>query len=301
MEKVNNKICLIIVFNHKYENNISKLKKYYKDRFSNIRFLMPFYLGNAGDVIGVFESSYQFQGYFAQAFNRFYDVKYTHYVIIGDDLLLNPTINEDNICEVFKANKKAYIHSLSKLSDMSEWNYARFHSAYMAFKDSGVNYQQEIPTIEQAEKKAKKWGLANFEIKHVKKFNHTGNIKSKIKASLLNSFTKMDIKYPLVAGYSDIIIIHKDSIKEFCRLSGVFAAMNLFVEIAIPTAMMLSCDNISMAKDLSLKAEPMWEPKRYMQIVNDLEVRCNKELDNIIHFFPQDYLYIHPIKMSRWK
>lgn len=63
------KICLTIIFNHRYDDNIKKLKRIYRGRFSEIRFIVPFYDLSDEDVIPVFESSYNFQGYLAQARN----------------------------------------------------------------------------------------------------------------------------------------------------------------------------------------------------------------------------------------
>jgi hypothetical protein len=64
-------ICLIVVFNHRYEKNLAQLREIYKNRFSHVYYLMPFYQGKDFDVIPVYESSFHFQGYFTQGFHRF--------------------------------------------------------------------------------------------------------------------------------------------------------------------------------------------------------------------------------------
>lgn len=295
-------ICLVIIFNHKYEGNINKLKYYYENRFKNIYFLMPFYKGTNEKVICVYESSYQFQGYLAQGYRAFYNEKFTHYIFIGDDLLLNPCINEDNICNLFSLGEDSgYIHSLTKLYDMRhEWTFKRFHEADTVFKSAGVNYLSEIPSQMEAERIAQKYNLRDFEIKYLKNYYHCGNIKSRIKSSLSNIFINMNITYPLVAAYSDIFIVPKKNIAEFCHLSGIFAAMNLFVEIAIPTALMLICDNIVMSNQLSLKAEKMWKPKDYEDLINKVECDSNRKLEIFMTNFPKEYAYLHPIKLSKW-
>ena len=61
-----NRVSLIVIFNHKFEQNINLLRKIYDGRFSNIFFILPFYKGNDEDVISVYESSYSFQGYIYQ-------------------------------------------------------------------------------------------------------------------------------------------------------------------------------------------------------------------------------------------
>lgn len=295
-----NNICLIVIFNHKYIGNVEKLRFYYKNKFESIYFVMPFYKGEDKDVISVYESSYQFEGYFAQAYNRFYNNKYTHYVFIGDDLLLNPNINEENICELFHLKENCgYIHSLTKLSQMHQWTYKRFQEVDQVFKSIGVNYKDEIPSLEQAEETGKQQGMSDFTIKYVK-YYHEDGWKRKIKAWLLNNFTNMNITYPLVAGYSDIVIVPKESIERFCHISGVFAAMNLFVEIAVPTTMMLTCKNIVTSKQISLKAEEMWELEKYIDIIEKLGNDSQYNLQNISKYFPEKYAYLHPVKLSQW-
>lgn len=44
------KIGLVIIFNHPYAKNLEKLRSIYGERFSILRFLMPFYDGNEPDV-----------------------------------------------------------------------------------------------------------------------------------------------------------------------------------------------------------------------------------------------------------
>ena len=57
---------------------------------------MPFYDGADNDVIPVYESSYQFQGYFIQAYDKLKNIPCTHYLFIGDDLIINPDFDEIN-------------------------------------------------------------------------------------------------------------------------------------------------------------------------------------------------------------
>ena len=86
--------------------------------------------------------------------------------------------------------------------------------------------------------------------------------------------------------------------KDFCHYCGVFAAMRQFVEIAIPTSLILSCNSVKTLKDIGWKAE---------NGVDDYRVRQRLEGENQFSFaglvknFPKDFLYIHPIKLSKWK
>ncbi len=93
----NFRFCLVVVFNHRFDQNLPFLRSLYRGRFSMVRFLVPFYRGDDPDVIPVFESSATFQGYFAQAQRSLLMPDISHYVFVADDLLLNPMVNEHNL------------------------------------------------------------------------------------------------------------------------------------------------------------------------------------------------------------
>jgi len=99
-----NKVALIIIYNHQYNKNIDVLEQIYKDRFSDIYHLVPFYNGKKTNVIPVYESSYYFQGYISQGFKSYFKEDYEHYFFVADDMILNPIINETNYRENLKLN-----------------------------------------------------------------------------------------------------------------------------------------------------------------------------------------------------
>ena len=109
---------------------------------------MPFYGGERADVIGVFESSYQFQGFFAQGFDKFYGVDFTHYVFAADDLFLNPWLNERNILyELGLDAQSGYIKGLRALTNTPvTWFHHR--GVYAPFYSGGTEYQTELPPSE---------------------------------------------------------------------------------------------------------------------------------------------------------
>ena len=89
-------ICLSFVFNHKYEKNIPKLKKIYKERFSTIRFLSPFSDWNEDDIIPIYDLD-SFSGCLPSVFSSPKDFDY--HAFLQDDLILNPQLNEENLIE----------------------------------------------------------------------------------------------------------------------------------------------------------------------------------------------------------
>jgi len=116
------------------------------------------------------------------------------------------------------------------------------------------------------------------------------------------------LPYPLVGSYSDILIIDKNSINKFSHYCGIFASLNLFVELAIPTALVLSSESIISEDNLKMKGKVLW-PDGYSKMdgsgdysKGDLEwlENFNLSLTNLSENFPTDTLYIHPIKLSKW-
>jgi len=103
------------------------------------------------------------------------------------------------------------------------------------------------------------------------------------------------IKYPLARSYSDLFIVSGNSIKDFCRYCGAFAATDLFAELAIPTALALSAEKIVMEKDIQLKGKPIWGAEGYREME-----KYGYRLRSLLDDFPKDCLFIHPIKLSKW-
>jgi hypothetical protein len=99
-------VALVVIYNHQYNKNISIIEKIYRERFSNIFHLVPFYEGTQNNVIAVYENSFYFQGYVAQATKKLIG-SYEHYFFIADDLILNPEINQINYKEKLKLDTKS--------------------------------------------------------------------------------------------------------------------------------------------------------------------------------------------------
>ena len=96
MEK---KLALLVVYNHRYDKNIPVIDKIYQNRFSHVFHLVPFYDGEQENVIPVYDSSHRFQNYIAQAYPHLRNKGFTHYLVVADDMLLNPRINENSLWE----------------------------------------------------------------------------------------------------------------------------------------------------------------------------------------------------------
>lgn len=305
------KPCLIIIFNHRYDKNIPILRQIYSPRFSNIYFLVPFYDGDDPFVIPVYESSFYFQSFFAQGFHRFFREEFSHYIFTGDDCLLNPTVNETNYLEQTGLPVDAdFIPGFIEFHKLENGGWWHTQKAVDFFKNRrGAEIQRELPSKEEALARFRRHGvsaepLTGRNIFGTKKISHLSwwqsrlykefHLRVKWKKFWKNG--KIEPPYPSVGSYSDMFIIQKETIREFCRYCGVLASVGLFVEIAIPTSLLLSSRKIVQEKDFFLQGKALWLAPE----IEAVEKEFNRSLTQLMQGFPSGQLYIHPVKLSKW-
>ncbi|MDR3268850.1 MAG: hypothetical protein LBT83_07275 [Tannerella sp.] len=321
-----NKIALLVLYNHRYDKNIPKIEKFYQGKFSHIFHLMPFYEGERQNVIPVYESSYQFQSYIAQAlkFLKLNNIngggQYSHYFIVADDMLLNPSITEWNLFDKLGLSDDSCF--ITNIREQHLQKFEVFPLLY-SIEKQGVEVKNILPRYNEAVRKFEYYGLETsrvkprlllrlimtsifFAIRGLFNINEMAYWTRKLAIQIIFAFGNRKLKYPLVGGWSDILIITDEVMPKFCTYCGAFAATNLFVEFAIPTALVLSSNKITLGKQLRLKG--LFLKRREKEIsVGRAEIKevfdskynyCIKEL---LNDFPQDTLFIHPIKLSEWK
>ena len=331
------KIALVIIYNHQYNENIEVLERIYKPRFTNIYHLVPFYQGEKKNVIAVYENSYYFQGYIAQGAQNLLPEEFTHYFFIADDLILNPKINENNLTELFKlGSKTSFLTGYVELHEVETfWN--SVNEAYnYSINCPGVEVKNQIPSQEEALRRFKHFGLSTGSLHYdqlfkrdMASFNNLpkfrvkkgyisdlmifipGYIKS-LHSELVRSLNKNKkyfLKYPIVGSYSDICIVSAHNFKLFAHYCGIFAVTRLFVELAIPTALVLSAEEIITEKDIRLKGKAIWsdgsnplngEKAPSKGDFSEL-LPFKNSLKSLLENFPEDYIYLHPIKLSKWE
>ena len=102
--------------------------------------------------------------------------------------------------------------------------------------------------------------------------------------------------YPLFWAYSDVMILPAKRLRAFAHLSGVFAAMRLFVEVAIPTSLVFTMDKIKTDHDIPYNGIPIWGSER----LTALSESHHGSLKHLLEHWPEDVLFYHPIKLSQW-
>lgn len=296
------KVCLSFIFNHQYEKNIPKLRKIYGNRFSEIRFLSPFSTYNDDqEIIPIYETSIHFQGYIAQAYLQL-PKNCEYYIFCADDLLLNPQLNEKNIISKLNCKNSAYIKYLNPVWEHSFAWHKFDESVTITDEDNLILTQQLLPPRNELLSNYEKHGFVykNLGFQNLRGVHDKTISFKRIKCAfqyLWKHGLKRYVHLPLVEGYSDLIIIPGSYLKLFCHYCGIFSAMNLWVDNAIATSMVLSCENITIESDHALIGKEIWDPVNADKLVRKTDGR----IDHLNSLFTNELLYIHPIKLSKFE
>lgn len=286
------KTALLIIYNHRYDQNIGRLENIYRNRFSHIFHIVPFYDGNLPNVIPVYESSYYFSGYLSQAYTHLKPMGFTHFFVVADDMIINPILNERNLLsEMGLAEDECYIDYIIKMQELDHpWR--QTEAMKYVVKQRGVEVCNILPAIDEAKAQFDKYNIPYSPIplrplieryfKYIFKY--------------MRHFHRRCLDYPLVGGYADILVLTSDMMDKFTLYCGAFAATSLFVEFAIPTALVLSTDKLKFTTDLKMKSGVMWPPQDKI-----FAEKYNYSLSKLVENYPQDTLYFHPVKLSKWK
>lgn len=315
------KIALLVLYNHRYDKNIPRIEKLYEGKFSHIFHLMPFYDGDLPNVIPVYESSYYFQSYLSQAYQHIKSMGFTHYFIVADDMILNPAIDENNLFDFTGiAEDECYINDLREVYDFYPLRHVfkRFK-----IKQKGVEVENILPSKKEAEEHFKRNGLGTQPLS-CRFMAQTALYMLKVKRlrAFLESIADLvrhnnKIEYPLVWGYSDILLLTADIMEHFVSYCGAFAATKLFVEYAIPTALVFSSDRIKTCSQIKPQGvTQLYSKKKLSQPsitredsefkptcweLESFNEKYQYSLSQLMEHYPEDVFFIHPIKLSQWK
>jgi hypothetical protein len=291
--------ALVVVYNHKHEKNIPTVEAIYRGRFDEIFHLVPFHTAGRSNVIPVYENSHFFQGYIAQGLPSFFRPHFKHYIFVADDLALNPAITSANYQAFFKLDAtSSFIPQLDSMpADAKHWPNYRNGILFDPFRTRGVEVRNELPAPQEAAQRLQRHGVVNGDFTF---YNVYGPLRVRglcryLLDRLLYRGGLQRTRYPLTFSYSDIAIVSATCIKRFCHYCGVFAATDLFAEMAIPTALALATDEIVVEKNLALRGRPLWSAEQ----LDELN-QYGHRLGELFGRFPSDCLYIHPVKLSAW-
>lgn len=299
------KIALLIIYNHRFDRNIPVLENLLKKKWSNIFHIVPFYDGDKGNVITVYENSYYYEGYLAQAYQTLRKYEFDHFVIIGDDMVLAPNLNENNILEELGVGEGESYFPVIKDIQSGKWDNISYAASYRLVQ-KGAEVVRVLPPVDEARELFEEKGfpskpristwtaLKNLLGCHIVDVRSFVNYLMKI---LRNPFGNIEFEYPFVSGISDFFIIDAKSMPRFCQYCGAFAATNLFIEVAVPTSMILTCKTLkTQTPESKYKEMYIWGDS-----INKFAEDYGYNYSNLIENFPKDTLFVHPVKLSKWK
>lgn len=290
------KVALMVIYNHRFDQNIPCVEALYKGKFSHIFHIMPFYDGDRENVIPVFESSFYFEGYVAQAYQHVKHMGFTHFFFVADDMVLNPIVNEKNLWEAIGLEQDECLHSgrygWNHLQTYGYWKWT-FNALKYQVRQKGVEVEKILPSAEEARRRFDFHHIPYSKVKLSTLFGH--GFKRSCYTLLQMPFSR-SFKYPLVAGYSDLFLIPAEIMPKFTTYCGAFAATKLFVEVAIPTALALAADKIKFVCDTKLGYGAIWKQDDTAWLD-----QMNYSLSKLLDEYPKDTLFLHPIKLSKWK
>jgi hypothetical protein len=118
------------MMNHPFVGNIALLREMYGPKFSNVRFMVPFARLPDPDVITVYRGSYTHAAFLTDARRELSEIDCDYYLVVHDDVLLNPRISEETFRDYFPLGPDDGFHPKqgAESSDIGEWvwNFALF-------------------------------------------------------------------------------------------------------------------------------------------------------------------------------
>lgn len=162
LQSKGSRVCLVVIYNHNYEINIPKVEKLYEGKFSEIYHLMPFYRGDNPRVIGVYDSSHQFNNYITQAYGRLVAKDFTHYVFVADDMIIRQDLTEDNILDRLKIGENSAFIPFVKIIDNESfftWAFALKQVGKINGPNRACEFRKFMPDLECARKHLEKHGI----------------------------------------------------------------------------------------------------------------------------------------------
>jgi hypothetical protein len=262
-----------------------------------------------------------------QARKQLLEVDCDRYLVIADDLLLNPAINESNVAEHLKLGPGDFY--IDGFADVATGEFTRavteahrFHPVQGGLDPSASRI---LPSYAEAFETLKGKGLVSTTrlskyqplLRPMKRpfarklrrnfFNLLRNGYHLAKQLSYLAFPRK-MRYPCVYGYSDILSIPKSRFEEWVRYVEVFTVWQMFVELSIPTAMaLLKHARIVTNAQTELKPGNVWYPQNQQHhlkmeaTIDRLVEETGATVAKLADKFPAEYLYLHPVKLSVFK
>jgi hypothetical protein len=120
------RVCVCVLMNHPFVGNLPLLRRLYAGRFSTLLFLVPFERVPDEDVITVYRGSYCHAGYITDAREALLRVDCDYFIMVHDDVLLNPALDERSFRRYFPLGRDdGFFPSAESLSNtaIGDWTW----------------------------------------------------------------------------------------------------------------------------------------------------------------------------------
>ena len=308
-------VAALFLFNNRFERVLPALDRLYAERFPRRQYIMPFATERRADIISVQECGWYFSGHLAQGARDFLAPDVTHYVVISDDLYLNPRLDHRNIVAALGLGERsAWIKGLASADALRHrWEWSA-DAAFELKRMSITDLWSQLPAPEDARERFARLGLdLSFRRPRTRaEWRFATRDLPRASRAIWLKYLAMWGKpapFPMLSSYADFLVVPAHAMPDFVHWCGLFAAMNIFAEIAVPTALALACDEI--VTELPIGAhfgdrDTVAEPRGSWRGVEGegaegFAQRLDRSLDRLQAEFPADWLYFHPVKLSGWR
>lgn len=304
-------VLLCVMFNHAYPKNIPVLREVYSGRFSDVIYLQPLVESDDDDVFTVYRGSFTFQGMLVDVRDRILQSGASHLVVVHDDVLLHPSLNEDNIVSALRIQdggcffpnmgpapegiyECGYTLSLywKTWFSMNYYSGSGVDSLIQALPDPAFARERIRQTLNCQPAGVRYDPAAPMVPLHIFGDSPESLTAQKAMIDALFSYSKdgvfLEPPYPYVVGWSDFFAIDMKKAKEFLHLLGIFAAGQIFVEAAIPTSLAITADSVTSLSQID--RDIVWVPGSSVEPI---------EPDQIVDAFRGRSIAMHPLKLSR--
>lgn len=319
MNNVNSTIAIVWIFNYDMPDNIKKLKAIYSKKFSNMWFALPHCEFNYEEHIFPYNShSY----YFENAFYKFSEIQLPEniktIIFIGDDVLLNPSINENNILKKLNLNDdEAFVQNAFPYSNYMLYSgitKGNFPSRDISRTIYTLNQKIELFSKMDDENNSHNKFLqlfSGFSIQSLvddKAIQNFINKKMNID-NMLNCSNCMSDKFKtlLTVCISDFLIVPRISLNKFGKYAKIYGENKIFVEYATLPCLLHA---IEPKKIKSFCTQPIFFrffAENFINQYNQFDPykyfsKCihNIDIKDVLSKFPKDLFGIHQVKLSKY-
>jgi hypothetical protein len=294
---------LVIIFNHRFDRNLPVLRELYRDRFDKLLFLVPFYDGPDKDVVPVHYGSHEFGGFVFNAQEYLKEADTDYYAFAGDDLILRPDFDRDVERHLKLKPQEGYIKRLVPMTQLS-YTWPHTLSAMEVLYAGAFNWREFLPPSDEFIAKYKKMGIdyppfSSANLRPYRKPRDFHEVRRWARRVWMY-YRRPERRHPalpLLESYADFFVVPRPALERFAFLNGIFAASKIHAELAVPTALAMSCNEVVTEEQLNESGLELWRSWDREAI----EDRYQKDLNCLLDDFPEKTLYIHPVKLSGWK